>query len=93
VVKECAPTSEGLLHRCSQLLQSASQPKMSKAMLVGVAGRNASGKTTVCEGLQKRGWKVLSLSDVIRYAVSRREGGFTASCSTVGLVKFTSGML
>lgn len=39
---------------------------MQRARLIGVCGRNASGKTTVTERLAARGFVPLSLSDAIR---------------------------
>lgn len=36
--------------------------------IVGVAGLNASGKSTVCDYFKKNGYTVLSLSDAIRWA-------------------------
>lgn len=34
---------------------------------IGIVGRNGSGKSSVCEYLQTKGFTVVSLSDVVRY--------------------------
>ena len=41
-------------------------------MIIGITGRNASGKTEVCEFLKSRGFAYYSLSDEIREEIGRR---------------------
>jgi len=41
-------------------------------MIIGLTGRNASGKTEVANYLQKRGFRYYSLSDAIRDEIKRR---------------------
>jgi len=43
-------------------------------MIIGLTGKNGSGKTAVCEYLKKRGFLYRSLSDEIRDEISRRGG-------------------
>lgn len=41
-------------------------------IIIGLTGRNASGKTTACQTLASRGFSYLSLSDVIREEAKQR---------------------
>jgi len=45
---------------------------LERAMIIGVTGTNGSGKSTVVEILQSRGFHVLSLSDFLRDEAERR---------------------
>lgn len=41
-------------------------------MIVGIVGRNAAGKTTVCRHLEKKGFMYHSLSDMLRQEAARK---------------------
>lgn len=41
-------------------------------MIIGVVGRNAAGKTTICRHLEKKGFMYHSLSDVLRQEAVRK---------------------
>jgi len=43
-----------------------------RRIIVGVCGQNGSGKSTVCDFLQAKGFSVASLSDEIRRELSKR---------------------
>ena len=40
---------------------------------LGIVGRNGSGKSSVCDYLQSKGFFVISLSDVVRYHAKKRQ--------------------
>ena len=44
-------------------------------MIIGLTGKNGSGKTAVCEYLKSRGFAYRSLSDEIREEIQRRSRG------------------
>lgn len=46
-------------------------------MIIGLTGKNASGKGEVAKFLQERGFHFLSLSDVLREELRRRRMGLT----------------
>ncbi len=46
-------------------------------MIIGLTGRNGSGKTAVCEYLKSRGFECYSLSDEIREEIRSRRGDIT----------------